>query len=69
MRITLENWKDIKREIKQSGIQDATYDDTGYLQSVITKLSVTYEVSDDILMKLFESGLLEVKIGRRVGKM
>ena len=66
MRITVENWKDAQHDIKQSGIQDAIYDDKGILQTVITKKGVTYELSLDVLTKLHDSGLLEVKIGRKI---
>ena len=68
MRITVENWKDVEREIKQSGIQDATYDEKGFLMAILTKRGVSYEVSPDVLLQLVESGLLEVNIGRRVGE-
>ena len=65
MRITVENWKDAEHDIKQSGIQDAIYDDKGILQTVITKKGVTYELSLDILKKLDDSRLVELKIGRK----
>jgi hypothetical protein len=66
LRVTLENWIDAERNMKQSGIQDAIYDDKGFLQTVITRNGVTYEFSPDVLTKLVDSGLVEVKIGRRV---
>ena len=60
----LENWMDAERNIRQSGIQDAMYDDKGFLRTVITNKGVTYEFSPEILSKLVDSGLVEVKIGR-----
>jgi hypothetical protein len=65
MRVTVENWKDAERHIKQSGIRDTVYDDNGFLQTLITQDGIIYEFSTDVLTGLVASGLIEVKLGRK----
>ena len=65
MRITVDNWKDAERDIKQSGIHDAVYGDDGFLKTLITQDGVTYEFSIYVLARLIESGQIEMKLGRK----
>ena len=65
MRVTVENWKDAERHIKQSGIRDVVYNDYGALQTLTTQDGIMYEFSTDVLTGLVASGLIEVKLGRK----
>lgn len=66
MKITLENWKEVEHDLKESGIQNVTYDENGYIQTVTTKRGMAYEFSPDIIKELVASGAMEVKLGRRI---
>ena len=65
MKITLENWKEVERDLRESGIQDATYDERGFIQTVMTKRGIRYEFSPNVIKQLVKSGAMEVKLGRR----
>ena len=66
MKITVENWKDAERDLKESGIQEVVYDEKGFVQTIISKSGMRYELSPDIMKQLVKSGAVEVKLGRRV---
>ena len=66
MKVTLENWKDAERDLKQTGIQDVVYDQNSNLQIITSKSGMRYELSSDIITQLVKSGLLAIKLGLRV---
>ena len=66
MEITIENWKDAERDLKEAGVEDAVYDENGFVQTIISKSGMRYELSAAIVRQLLESGLVEIKPGLRV---
>jgi hypothetical protein len=66
MKVTLENWKEVERDLKASGIQDAIHDSDGYLRTIISKSGIRYELSPDVIKQLVDSGVVNVKLGRRI---
>ncbi len=66
MKVTTENWKDVWRDMKESGVVNATHDENGALQTVTTKKGSQYEFSPEVIKQLIESGAMEVKLGRKV---
>jgi hypothetical protein len=68
MKVTTGNWKEVWRDMKESGILDTTYNENGGLQSATTNKGKRYEFSPDVIKQLIESWAMEVKLGRRVEK-
>jgi hypothetical protein len=66
MKITRENWKDAERDLRESGIQDAIYDESGFVQTITTTRGLKYEFSPDIIRQLMESGEMQIRLGRSV---
>ena len=68
MKVTAENWKEVWRDTKGSGVLNATHADDGTLQTVTTKKGNLYEFSPDVIKQLIESGAMEVTLGRKVDR-
>lgn len=66
MNITVENWDDLEREIKESGIQEAIYDEKGYLKTIVSKSGKRYDLPIDVIAQLVDSGAVKFKLGRKV---
>lgn len=65
MNITVENWKDIEREIKESGVQETIYDERGYLKTIISKNGTRYDLPVEVIAELVDSGAVKFTLGRR----
>ncbi|MGA9118530.1 MAG: hypothetical protein WB699_04125 [Bacteroidota bacterium] len=65
MNITVENWKDIEREIKESGVQETIYDERGYLKTIISKNGTRYDLPVEVIAQLVDSGAVKFTLGRR----
>ena len=64
MRVTTENWKQVERDLKESGVKAVDYDEQGFVQTVTSGRGVSYELSPDIVKQLVESGVVAVELGR-----
>ena len=65
MTITPENWKEIEREIKESGIEETIYDEKGYLKTIVAKNGKRYDLPIDTICQLVDSGAVKFQPGRR----
>lgn len=65
MNVTAGNWKKVERHLKKAGIQNAIYDYSGFLQTIICKSGVKYEFSPETLKELLSSGAVEVRLGKQ----
>ena len=65
MNITVENWKNIEREIKESGVQETIYDERGYLKTIISKNGTRYDLPVEVIAQLVDSGAVKFALGRR----
>ena len=65
MTITPENWKDMEREIKASGIEETIYDEKGYLKTIVAKNGKRYDLPIDTICRLVDSGAVKFQPGRR----
>lgn len=66
MKITVENWKDVKVGIREVGVRDAVYDSDGVVQTIILKSGDRYELTMDVIQRLLTLGPIDGKLGRRV---
>ena len=68
MKVTTDNWKEVWRDMKESGVLNANHAEDGTLQTVTTKKGNLYEFSPEVIKQLIESGAMEVKLGRKVDR-
>ena len=68
MRVTTDNWKEVWRDMKESGVLDATHAADGTLRTVTTKNGNQYEFSPQVIKQLMATGAMEVKLGRKVDR-
>lgn len=66
MRVTADNWKEVWRDMKESGVLNASHAKDGTLQTVTTKNGNRYEFSPRVIKQLIASGAMQVKLGRKV---
>lgn len=66
MKVSIDIWKDVERDLKESGIVDADYDPDGFVRTITSKSGITYELNPEILTALVESGRVEAAIGKRL---
>ena len=66
MKITVDNWKEVERAVREGGLQETVYDSDGLLTTIILKGGEQYELTLDVVQQLMELGLIDVKLGRRI---
>jgi hypothetical protein len=66
MKVTTENWKNVIRDMNESGVLNLLHYKNGGLKTVITKNGIRYEFSQKVIRQLIESSAMAVKIGRKV---
>ncbi len=66
MKVSVENWKDVERKIREVGIEEAIYDSNNVLQTTVLKNGERYEFTMELFKELQSKGLITVKLGRRV---
>jgi len=66
VKITVDNWKEVERAVREGGLQETVYDSDGLLTTVILKGGEQYELTLDVVQQLTELGLIDVKLGRRI---
>lgn len=68
MKVTAENWKEACKDMKKTGVLDATYGENGGLQTVTTNKGNRYEFSQEVIKRLIESGAMELRLGKKIAK-
>jgi hypothetical protein len=66
MKVSVENWKDVERKIREAGIKEAIYDSSEVLQTVVLKNGERYEFTMELFKQLQSQGLITLKLGRRI---
>ena len=66
MKITVDNWMEVERAVREGGVQETVYDSDGLLTTIILKGGERYELTPEVLQQLMKLGLVDVKLGRRV---
>jgi len=66
MNVSVENWKDAERNIREVGVKEAIYDSGDVLQIIVLKNGDRYEFTMEICKQLQSQGLITAKLGRRV---
>ncbi len=66
MKVSVENWKDVERKIREVGIEEAKYDSNDVLQTTVLKNGEQYEFTMELFKELQSKGLITVKLGRRI---
>ncbi len=66
MKVSVENWKDVERKIREAGIEEAIYDSDGVARTIVLKNGERYEFTMELFKQLESKGLITVKIGKRV---
>ena len=65
MKVSVENWKDVERKIREAGIEEAIYDTNGVAQTIVLKNGERYEFTMELFKQLESKGLITVKLGKR----
>ena len=68
MKVTLENWKEVDRAIREIGIKEGIYDARDELKTIITKDGEHYEVSKELFLQLQKTGMIEIRRGVRANQ-
>jgi hypothetical protein len=66
MKVSVENWKDVERKIREAGIEEAIYDSNGVTQTIVLKNGERYDFTMELFKQLQSEGLIAVKLGRRI---
>jgi hypothetical protein len=66
MKVSVENWKDVERKIREAGIEEAIYDSNGVTQTIVLKNGERYDFTMELFKQLQSKGLIAVKLGRRI---
>ena len=66
MKLSVANWKDVERKLREVGIKEAIYDSSDVLQTVVLKNGERYEFTMESIKQLQSQGLITVKLGRRI---
>ncbi len=63
MNITMENWSTIEQELRKSGIEEAIYDEKGYLKTIVSKDGTRYDLPIDLIAQVVDSGAVKFRLG------
>jgi hypothetical protein len=66
MKVSVENWKDVERKIREVGIEESKYDSNDVLQTTVLKNGERYEFIMELFKELQSKGLITFKLGRRI---
>ncbi len=66
MKITPDNWGEVERDIRTTGLRYVLYDEQGVARTIITKKGVLYQATAETWKKLIRLGRIMVAPGRRV---
>jgi len=66
LKVTVENWKDVEKKIRETGIEESIHDSAGVVRTVVLKNGERYEFTMEVWKQLQTAGLITVKLGRRI---
>ena len=66
MKVSVANWKDVDRKIREVGIKEAIYDSSDVLQTIVLQNGERYEFTMEVVKQLQSQGLITVTLGRRI---
>ena len=66
MKVSVANWKDVDRKIREVGIKEAIYDSSDVLQTIVLENGERYEFTMEVFKQLQSQGLITVTLGRRI---